>query len=388
MTDQLQNISRIEKGKTIFEKGMPVFQIAMIVQGGVLTNVGGARIVSRAGEIIGISDAYAGVYQSDYVAAADSIIFLIPASDETSLNAFLSSNDEYRGIAVYSLTKQFIQHYKIQKKLHFGVQNSYDHLMQHFNDLRKKGQIRGADPLSGVFIEQIDDDDENEYNYYLESGSVGLDEQKSYYRVSEYMASYQVEKLNGLIGNIISESSILRKQMRYLFELLYNENGEGLLQRECDYVKDRAAEGITKPELVLTVDETKSVIQELYDIMAAVDKKPSGFSLERVEKLTDEIKQLCHGASGQESAEDAADDEQIDFDTFYDELQGSLDKILAYAGMDEDKTDSIKDMINKISEISENVSSENTEMEEINTTIEKLHDFADEIGEMVSTLFN
>ena len=48
---------------------------------------------------------------------------------------------------------------------------------------------------------------------------------------------------------------------------------------------------------------------------------------------------------------------------------------------------SIKDMINKISEISENVSSENTEMEEINTTIEKLHDFADEIGDMVLTLY-
>ena len=47
----------------------------------------------------------------------------------------------------------------------------------------------------------------------------------------------------------------------------------------------------------------------------------------------------------------------------------------------------IKDMLDKITQVSDNVTSENTEMEEINTTIEKLHGFADEIGEMVSTLF-
>ncbi len=48
---------------------------------------------------------------------------------------------------------------------------------------------------------------------------------------------------------------------------------------------------------------------------------------------------------------------------------------------------SIKEMLGKINAISENVSSENTEMEEINSTIEELHSHADEIGKMVSTLF-
>ena len=48
---------------------------------------------------------------------------------------------------------------------------------------------------------------------------------------------------------------------------------------------------------------------------------------------------------------------------------------------------SIKDMLGKINIISENVSNENAEMEEINQTIGELHSFADEIGEMVSTLY-
>lgn len=52
-----------------------------------------------------------------------------------------------------------------------------------------------------------------------------------------------------------------------------------------------------------------------------------------------------------------------------------------------DMNTSIKDMLSKIEKISENVSTENKEMQEIDDTIEQLHDFADEIGEMVSTLY-
>lgn len=48
----------------------------------------------------------------------------------------------------------------------------------------------------------------------------------------------------------------------------------------------------------------------------------------------------------------------------------------------------IKEMLGKISQISENVSAENEEMEEIDKTIGELHSFADEIGTMVQTLFN
>ena len=47
----------------------------------------------------------------------------------------------------------------------------------------------------------------------------------------------------------------------------------------------------------------------------------------------------------------------------------------------------IKEMLGKISQISENVSNENEEMEEIDKTIGELHSFADEIGSMVQTLF-
>ncbi len=52
-----------------------------------------------------------------------------------------------------------------------------------------------------------------------------------------------------------------------------------------------------------------------------------------------------------------------------------------------DMNDAIKDMLGKISDISKNVASENVEMEEIDKTIEELHTFANEIGDMVSTLY-
>ncbi len=58
------------------------------------------------------------------------------------------------------------------------------------------------------------------------------------------------------------------------------------------------------------------------------------------------------------------------------------------SGILNEMNDSIQEMLGKITLVSENVTAENTEMEEIDQTIEKLHSFADEIGSMVSTLFN
>ena len=48
---------------------------------------------------------------------------------------------------------------------------------------------------------------------------------------------------------------------------------------------------------------------------------------------------------------------------------------------------SVKDMLGKISMISENVSSENQEMEEIDKTVEKLNNFAEDIANMMATLY-
>ena len=57
------------------------------------------------------------------------------------------------------------------------------------------------------------------------------------------------------------------------------------------------------------------------------------------------------------------------------------------AGILGDMNTSIKDMLGQITQISEDVTKENAEMEGIDSTIEELHGFAAEIGDMVSTLY-
>ncbi len=52
-----------------------------------------------------------------------------------------------------------------------------------------------------------------------------------------------------------------------------------------------------------------------------------------------------------------------------------------------DMNSSIKEMLGKISGISESITTENEEMENINSTVEKLNVFAEEIADMVSTLY-
>ena len=49
---------------------------------------------------------------------------------------------------------------------------------------------------------------------------------------------------------------------------------------------------------------------------------------------------------------------------------------------------SVKDMLNKISEISRNVTNENEEMEKIDKTIEELKGDASTIAELVETLYS
>ena len=53
----------------------------------------------------------------------------------------------------------------------------------------------------------------------------------------------------------------------------------------------------------------------------------------------------------------------------------------------EDMNSGIKDMLEKISVISDSVTVENEEMEKINSTVGELSVFADELGDMVKSLF-
>ena len=48
---------------------------------------------------------------------------------------------------------------------------------------------------------------------------------------------------------------------------------------------------------------------------------------------------------------------------------------------------SIKDILNKINQISEGIEKESEEMETINATVEELHTSANEIADMAATLY-
>ncbi|MCR5453100.1 MAG: PAS domain-containing protein [Lachnospiraceae bacterium] len=52
-----------------------------------------------------------------------------------------------------------------------------------------------------------------------------------------------------------------------------------------------------------------------------------------------------------------------------------------------DMNSSIRDMLNKIQSISDNINTEKTEMENIESTVDQVNQFADEIGDLVSSLY-
>lgn len=175
------------------------------------------------------------------------------------------------------------------------------------------------------------------------------DQKKNQLRFEEEMAP-NIESLRNGITEIASNVGDASKRMKDVAE------------RQSDIVESAKMIGSSVDESMKIIDSIQSIANQtnLLSLNASIEAARAGEAGRGFAVVATEVQSLS--ASTKETTNDIA-------------------RILG------DMNASVKDMLEKISKISENVSNESEEMEKIDATVEGLHNFANDIAEMVSTLY-
>ena len=159
-----------------------------------------------------------------------------------------------------------------------------------------------------------------------------------------------IESLRNGITDIASAVGVAAKQMKDVAE------------RQADIVESAKTIGASVDESMKIIDSIQSIANQtnLLSLNASIEAARAGEAGRGFAVVATEVQSLS--ASTKNTTNDIA-------------------RILG------DMNSSVKDMVDKISKISENVATENDEMEKIDQTIEGLNKFANDIAEMVATLY-
>ena len=136
-------VNQIPKGTEIFLENEPASYVCVVIRGRVLARSESVKLSLPSGSFLGVFDLSVGHYVSDYVAVEDSMLYAFPVRDKKMLRAMLTStNKDYRGLMVNSLTKYFYELSRINTEFHKMAEDIYQLLADSY--AKYKGFCRDA----------------------------------------------------------------------------------------------------------------------------------------------------------------------------------------------------------------------------------------------------
>ena len=166
-------VNQIPKGAEIFLENEPMSYVCVVIKGRVLAKTETVKISLPAGSFLGVFDLSVGHYVSDYIALEDSMLYAFPVRDKKMLQTMLTStNKDYRGLIVNSLTRYFYELSKINVEFHKMAAEMYPLLTETY--AKYKGFCREAGEgvvmlpaLEHMEVYQDEDPmDREKYSYY------------------------------------------------------------------------------------------------------------------------------------------------------------------------------------------------------------------------------
>lgn len=349
-------LNQLAKGTRLFKRGERINFIGMVVKGSIGIWNEGIRRSAKSGQMIAVADIFADEYISDYVVEEDTIFYAFPAFDSESLESFLNSNFDYRGIVIHSMERELVDYLEDRERLLKCAMESYRHLKKHYEIAVKEGMTEDVPEqyLKGLPENVLElECSEQKLNYYRESSKVSLDIKKQFYYKSDVMALYQAGELSYVIQQIEESGKEIIKYIEEIYELFFNSEGTGLFDKEVRFARLMKKNGKFHMEQFIRINDTKDRICSIYDMI----KKRTGKSLIIDKKyLEDKTAAILNATTGSSSMEEK--DEELPIGNPIVVLKNSLQQILKFAGIEGEEQKEITDVINKFVQVSDRLSTQ------------------------------
>ena len=347
----MNTTNQLPKGTVIYAQGKPVDSIALIVKGRVIVYNTGVKMAFGAGSFIGMGDLYTGKHEATCFTLDETVIYPLPIKNMEELENLLEDRQDYRGNMVPALNRYIVEVYKVYRLLKKQAASSYHFLKEAYEETKTLAQKSGSDitiPDVDSITEYTEEDIEEEVlMYYLECATLDLGVQKAYYSHGSRVSIYHVGELIRLISEYTAQCVEAANYCNSILGKLFSENTEECLYKEIA----KAALAIAKKSgnIVAFTERLNNIeeqVQEIEKVLTGRTARKVAIDKEKMQS----IKDLIVASEPQEendevSTETAVKYAGMDTESIEKELTDSVDKLLTYAGLEEEQCASFKELI-------------------------------------------
>jgi len=352
-------VNQIPKGAEIFLENEPTSYVCVVIRGRVLARTESVKIALPSGSFLGVFDLSVGHYISDYIAMEDSMLYAFPVHDKKMLRAMLTStNKDYRGLIVNSLTRYFYELSRINAEFHKTATELHRLLADTYT--RYKGFCRdageGAVMLSALEnIEAYQDEspmDRKSFSYYEDLARVPADVQKSFFGCGLELTMFHIKELSALISNLTIDTRDVCSYIKEYFSCLYNDGSQNLLMGLMKLSGEVSKKNRPVQGLQQMLDKLLEEFNRMSGILERYMGMPPMIKRERLEKMYSAV---LVGEEMDDSSETAvgASDEEI-----YQSLRGTLQQLIDFSEVPKDSLKVFVDAMNTFVRAKDRMSTE------------------------------
>lgn len=332
-------VNQAIKDSMIYIEHEVVTSISLVIKGRVLVYNNGIKTMVGSGSFIGISDLSQGIYQSNYLAYDDTMIYTFDVQDMNNVQLILKSKKDYCGLIICSLNKYIAE----LAKGYFELRQGADAIFNFFNDTNEKFSKLNLELNAGTkgslgiemkdWYESQQVIDDKKIQSYLELSAIPLDAYKDFYGYSVTVTMLEIEEQVEMINHLIAECAEVSNYIVEVFEVITSSNKECLYNAIARTAMKVGSNHSEYNRLVAMVDD---VIEEVISIENLFDKSVGRkivVDRESMQEIYYQLLTQSHDtndkASNEESNQDCKEAEIVEI------LKNSMNQILNYSGLED-----------------------------------------------------
>lgn len=227
------------KGSFIYLCNQPVTELSMLMSGKVSVIQGKTSFDVKPGEIIGLYDLMSDTFHHSYIAAEDCVLMALPCIKQSELEKAICDYPNIRGGFVTSMGRLCVYLFRQYSKLHREVNSLIDFIkikQDSFQLICKDNLLPNIDfsKLSGEILTVPADDISSETSeYYSNLIKIDQDSCNVFYEKSKYISIYHFKEAYELASEISQQISALSLQYEKLMAFLIGTGHNCLFQMFC-----------------------------------------------------------------------------------------------------------------------------------------------------------
>ncbi len=374
--------NQIIAGTVIYAEKQRVDGIGLLVKGKVAMYNSGMKLILNQGSFLGICDLVFGEYISTYIAVEDCIIYSFDVIDLDSLDKVFSMGKDYSGLISISLTRQIVEAAKIYDELFTVSKSIYDSIVEKYDKYKEISKRYGQkiEDIPGAReIRPIEDFDVNEMKleYYKNVIKLPLEVQKQYFGTHSYITRYHLEEQGELLKEIIDSSIEMAEYISKNIKILVNDGVENIFKGLAKLALDINKAGGRNNDIVDEIDEIIVILNSAEVLFIQKLGKDAIIDRSKLEELYFNL--ISTSKKEEDSTGLQLEYTKNELNNAEDELRGSLDKILIFSEIGEEKSEKMHQLINTFKITTDKMAADN----ESRMLRKKLADLFYELYELV-----